>query len=112
MRSIYGRLSLLVGGIGCLASLAAAPSQADQKADALLKQVAAANKAAKTLTADIALSMSGQGQNMQVTGSVKLKKPNYARVEFGKPFNQLVVSDGKSLWRLMKDSNQYMKSGA
>lgn len=112
MRSIYGRLSLLAGGVGCLVGLTAMPVRADQEAEALLKEVAAANKAAQTLTADVVMNMTGQGQNMQITGKVKLKKPNLARVEFGKPFEQTVVSDGKTLWRVMKSSNQYLKEKA
>lgn len=102
------------GGAALFAALGAGtlPARADEQADALLKEVATATKAAKTLSADLTLSQEVKGQPMKMEGKVKLKKPNLARIELGPPANQTVVSDGKTLWMYMKSDNQYLKRNA
>lgn len=100
---------LACGGILALAAFGVAPARADDKADALLKEVAAATQAAKTLTADLTLTQSAQGQTMTITGKAKLKKPNLARIQMGAPVSQTIASDGKTLWVLMTSANQYQK---
>lgn len=98
------------------ALLALAPAgYADQKADALLRQVAAKTKATKTLSADLQMTMrppTGQGQTVKSAGSVRLMKPNYARITLtGGPLAQTIASDGKSLY-LLNPGNQYQKRDA
>lgn len=100
---------LACGGIFALAAFGVAPARADDKADALLKEVAAATQAAKTLTAELTLTQSAQGQNMKIAGKVKLKKPNLAHIQMGAPVSQTIASDGKTLWMLMTSANQYQK---
>jgi outer membrane lipoprotein-sorting protein len=102
----------LFGGIAILAIAGVGPARADEKADALLKEIATATKATKTLTADITMTMTGQGQNMKIQGKVRLKKPNLALIDLSKPFDQVIASDGKTVWMLMKSANQYTKEDA
>jgi outer membrane lipoprotein-sorting protein len=106
------RILFAWGGAALLTMLGAAPGLADEKADALLQEVAKATQATQTLTADLSLSQAGQGQNMKFEGKVRLKKPNLARITFGAPLNQTIASDGKNVWTLLSDNNQYMKQTA
>jgi outer membrane lipoprotein-sorting protein len=97
------------GGLCILTLLGAVSVRADEKADALLKEVDKASKAAKTLTATITTSMAVADQNVQSTGTVRLKQPNLARIEFTKSEQvQTVASDGKNVFLLMP-GNLYMK---
>ena len=87
-------------------------TRADQKGEALFKQVIAATKAAKTLTGDLSMTMQGGRQKQNIQGKVRLMKPNYARIELGAPVSETIASDGKTLWMLMKEQAQYMKQTA
>jgi outer membrane lipoprotein-sorting protein len=49
---------------------------------------------------------------MEMKGSAKIKRPNLARIETKGMMAQTVASDGKTVWTLMKDANQYMKQAA
>ncbi len=100
------RILFAWGGAVLLTALGAAPGLADEKADALLQEVAKATQATQTLTADLSLSQSGQAQKYE--GKVRLKRPNLARITFGAPLNQTIASDGKTLWTLTAE-NQYTK---
>jgi outer membrane lipoprotein-sorting protein len=84
-------------------------ARADEKADILLKQVTAAEKAVRTLTADAVITHDFGGQKQTKTGTVKLKKPNLARIELSGPTGQTIASDGKTVWILDKETNQYFK---
>lgn len=94
------------------ALLSGSPVRADEKAQALIKEVAAATKAAKTLSADITMSQSFNGQSMKATGAIKLRKPNKALIKLGAPFSQTVASDGRDVITFMETANQYMKEKA
>jgi outer membrane lipoprotein-sorting protein len=101
------RILFAWGGAALLAPLGAAPVRADARADALLKEVARAERSTRTLSADLVMSQSAQGQTIKVTGKVRLKKPNLARIVYGPPLSQTIASDGKTVWALMTASNQY-----
>jgi len=85
-----------------------APARADEKADAILKQVSAADKSLQSLTADISLTQQMGQQGMSINGTVKIKKPNKIHLTIGPPANQTIITDGKTLYLLMP-GNQYMK---
>jgi outer membrane lipoprotein-sorting protein len=107
---IPNRGMLLCGGTLLLAATAAPPTRADDASAALLKQVATATKALKTLTADLEMSQDAGGNPMKMQGSVQLKRPNLAKitVSIGGNNAQMVDSDGKNLYIVF--GNQYMKS--
>jgi outer membrane lipoprotein-sorting protein len=89
-----------------LAALAL-PARADEKADALLKQVRQALGRLQTLQAD--LEVTGAGEK-PLQGTLALKRPNLARIELKPPIEILIVSNGKDLYQYMKAGNQYQKS--
>lgn len=93
-------------------SLLGTTVRADQKADALLKEVSRATRAVNSLTADLVMTMSSTLGKQKATGKVKLMRPNFARIEIGAPFSQTIVSDGKHMWMYQKNGNQYMKTEA
>ena len=113
----HSRLAWAGGGAAVLLALGVLPARADEKGEALLKEVEKANKAAKTLTADLTMSYNakdaeGKGQAMKLAAAVKLKKPNLARIEFSEgQFARVIASDGKNLYTLMPN-NQYQKNAA
>ncbi len=84
----------------------------DADADAILKEIATSTTAAKTLSAVITLTESDGGPVTTTTGSVKLKKPNFARIELGKPTIQTIAADGKSIWFVQNDRMRYQRSDA
>jgi outer membrane lipoprotein-sorting protein len=108
----------LLSGTAALLLFAAAPgTRADEKSDALMKEVEAASKAATTLTADLDMSMTIQGKagkpnENKFHGTVKLKKPNMARIDMlgGPGGDMTVASDGKTVYTLNGD--QYQKTTA
>jgi outer membrane lipoprotein-sorting protein len=86
---------------------------ADPRGDAFLKEVQAATRATRTLTADVLITTEGEGQTVSFTGTVKLKKPNRAGVELtGGLLNETNISDGRTIWRLMKAQNEYTRGPA
>lgn len=96
-----------------LASLACAfPVQADEAADRTLKEVAAATRAVLTQSADMTLTQSSGGPVTTAQGTIQLKKPNLARIELGKPFQQTIASDGKSVWLVENAKQRYQKEDA
>ncbi|GIX04279.1 MAG: hypothetical protein KatS3mg114_0148 [Planctomycetaceae bacterium] len=88
------------------------PARADNESDEFLKEVAVATKALKTLSADVTLKQSDSGPVTTTTGVVRLKKPNLAYFELGKPLRQTIASDGKSIWLVEQDRNRYQKKDA
>lgn len=73
---------------------------AEQKAQAILRDVDAQMKMHKTMTADFVVFGRGRAR---YKGSMKLMKPNFSRVEYrylidGKQQLQGAGSDGKNLW--------------
>jgi len=93
---------------------AAGSARADQKADALLRQVAATTKATKTMSADLEMTAQLPGENrplMKSSGTATLMKPNYARIVLKEgPFAQTIASTGTTAFTLQQ--NQYRKSEA
>lgn len=87
-----------------LAVLSVAPVRADEKADALLKEVAATTKETQSLTANLQFSLEIQKKEQVFTGTIRLKKPNLARIDLTRPSNQLIVSDGDNVWLLAGDT--------
>jgi len=101
--------------VSLLALIGTRGARADEKADALLKEVETASKAVKTLTADLSMSQkakdpNGKEESMKMVASLKLKKPNLARIDFTQgEFVKTIASDGKTLFTLMP-GNQYQKA--
>ncbi|HLK56390.1 MAG TPA: DUF2092 domain-containing protein [Chthonomonadaceae bacterium] len=106
------RWGLAGAALSLLMLLGASPGRADEKGDALLKEVEKATKAAKTLTAEVSFTetMSGQGQKISATGKVRLMRPNYAYIALDSPVDQVLASDGKTSYTLMSKQNQYLKN--
>jgi outer membrane lipoprotein-sorting protein len=105
----FGSLLRVWGGAIVLAVLGAAPCRADARADALLKAVTATTRATQTLRADLSVSQSSLGVTQKLAGTLRLKKPNLARIVLTEPDNATIASDGKTLWILMTADNQYRK---
>jgi hypothetical protein len=102
----------LIAATAALATLApGAPARADEKADALLRQVAATTRATRTLQADLEITAQMPGANpspVRSTGTVRLMKPNYARVVLKDgPYAQTLAATGTTLFTLQQ--NQYRK---
>lgn len=91
-----------------LGIVAQAPARADAKADELLAKTTAAYKAAKSLTADISITMSQGAQKFAQTGTLRLRKPNLAHVEMLTPVKMTIMSDGKSVYTVLADK-QYVQ---
>jgi len=104
------RLFAAAASVALLAGTAAA--RADEKADTLLKEVITATKAVTTLTADFTYSLETQGRKMAMEGTAKVKRPNLARIDSTGSMAQTIASDGKTIWTLRKDENQYIKTNA
>ncbi len=127
-RSLLGCLLLL----GLFAGTAA---RADEKTDALLRDVERATKAIPSLSADLVVTLTTQnlsapppqatkskqtdpnfsGGNDPIafsySGTVKLKRPNLARIDLPDPIRQIIDCDGTTLWTLLP-SNEYVKTPA
>ena len=111
-----GKRSLFLWiGVALLAILGTNRVRADEKGDALLKEVEQAAQATQTLTADMSLSetvkKSDGKDHVKMAATIKLKKPNLARIEFTGGYAKVrtIASDGKNVYRLMPN-NQYQKS--
>jgi hypothetical protein len=65
----------------------------------------------KTLLANVTLTQSDGGA-VSTTGVVRLKKPNLVHIELGKPFQQTIALDGKSIWLVKHERNRYQKNDA
>jgi outer membrane lipoprotein-sorting protein len=79
---------------------------ADEKADRLLKEVSDTYKATQTLTGNIAIKRQNKGEREITQGTVKLKKPDMAHIEFDA--SMLIISDGKTVWGWNKKSQRYV----
>lgn len=86
-------------------------TRADEKTDALMAEVRAATSAAHTLTASFSTKIQFRGE-LQSTGTIKLMKPNLARIDYANPSAPSIVSDGKTVWTLTKEQNSYTKHEA
>lgn len=98
-----------------------APATADSSATAAIKQAEKNLAMAQTLTLDFSGSVldkrPDRGSKITISGTARLMKPNFARIEFetsittndgaaGKS-KHLIVADGKNVWRLDVDKNEY-----
>lgn len=85
-------------------------SQVDGPVDVsqLLDRVEKATAAAKTMEADFIYTVDSVKQQQKVTGSLRLMKPNYARITFSSikrpAYPNLVASDGTTLWNYKSHS--------
>lgn len=109
---MYTQKSLRVWVGVSLLMLGAMPGRADEKGEALFKEVEAATKAVSTLSADLAMSQKLDEREMKVTGKVSLKRPNKAQIDLNAPISQSVVSDGKTTYQIMAGQKQYLKRNA
>ncbi|HXG24256.1 MAG TPA: DUF2092 domain-containing protein [Chthonomonadales bacterium] len=99
--------------MGVLMVVASTMAGADAKADAVLKEVLAAYKAAKTMTSDVQyVQKQGEKVLMKESGTLKVMKPNLLLLQMGGKIGQTIASDGASMWIYMQQQNQYMKRGA
>jgi outer membrane lipoprotein-sorting protein len=112
---------LWIACIACALAVSDAPTaqsrapttQPDPRAEALLAKVEVASRAAQTLTADMSVSYSTKAGTRKSVGTVKLMKPNFARIQLNAGrTRQIVASDGRDCWTLYAPSNQYQESSA
>lgn len=80
-------------------------TRVDEKAEVLLKEVNAATAAAHTLSADFTIVWRFRGER-RTEGTVKLMKPNFARIEFSEPGALSTFSDGNTVWEISRELNQ------
>ena len=99
--------------ITCALLAGAQTVRADEQADALLKEVAAAARSTKTLAASLEVSWKTPGQPLRKSaGTVRLMKPNYARVSVGGEYElDTLASDGRTVFTL-PDPTRYTKEAA
>jgi outer membrane lipoprotein-sorting protein len=86
----------------------ARPAAPDPRTAALLQRVQAAYRRANTLTADFTYSVTSVKRQQIVEGSLKLKRPNLARVTYTTlrepAYPNLIASDGKRIYTFTPDS--------
>ena len=92
----------------CAALLAAGPAvQADVKSDALISKARQVAAKAKTLQADLELSVPG---GLSFKGTARLMKPGYGNVSFSGPQGaQMMISDGENFYMVSPAQKQYQK---
>jgi outer membrane lipoprotein-sorting protein len=119
-----------------LCLLVAAPmAHADERADALLREVERSTKSLASLGARLQVTLTtqnisvrpvdpqqprqsdpgfGQGNepvSFTYAGTVKLQRPNLERIDLLDPIRQTIASDGQSLWTLLP-THEYIKNPA
>jgi outer membrane lipoprotein-sorting protein len=106
------RSAVLLACAGVLALGTAAWS--DAKSDALVKKAIAAMAGAKTLQADMTMTMTSGAEKQSATMKVRLMKPNYADITAsGFPGGTMrMISDGKDLYMVSEGDKQYQKMAA
>ena len=98
-----GKRSLFLwSGAALLATLGTSRVRADEKADDLLKAAEQTTKATRTLAADLSMSeqyiSAGKEVTLKAAGTIKLKKPALARIDFTEGlFAKIILWDGKKL---------------
>jgi outer membrane lipoprotein-sorting protein len=102
---------------GAVLTAATRSASADEKADALLKQVAANTRAISSLSAELSLRQRAGALAQTWRGRVDLKRPNLARIllEQNTPdgvLKQQFVSDGKTVWHWTSWNNLVQTSPA
>lgn len=99
MKNIVLLLALFV-----IAQTANAQPQVDTKAKGILDQVSAKTKAYKTIRTEVAYTLSNKKDGVNSTKNLKvwIKGQKY-RIDTG---DQLIISDGKTVWKYFKDDNE------
>lgn len=105
------RLKFVVSALAC-SGLSIKPALARQsvyeKGEALLREVAARYQSLHTLSGELTEEWSYVGQEKTRRAQVALGKPNLARFEY-EDTGELVVRDGKRVWRLDRQQSRYSK---
>lgn len=93
-------LILFIAGTTSLTAFA----QEDTKAKGILDKLSAKTKAYKTIKADFQFTMSNkaEGTNESQSGKIEIKGDKYVLSISG----QDVISDGKSMWTILKESKE------
>jgi len=93
-----------------IAGFNSAFSQADPKAEEILKSVSAKYKSYKSLTATFKLVINNEKDKTKEnqTGSITIKENRYKLVMD----NQEVISDGKTIWTFLKEENEVQVNDA
>lgn len=84
-----------------IAASLAAPAQASAVA-----QLKAFISGSKTLSADFSQTVSNKGKREEASGRLEIARPGKFRWEYSKPYSQLIVGDGKTLWIYDQDLAQ------
>lgn len=85
-------------------------SQADTRADAVLKEVSAKYKAYKSLSANFKLTIENQKEKTKTTeNGVITIKGNMYKLDLK---DQEILSDGKSIWTFLKEENEVQINAA
>jgi peroxiredoxin/outer membrane lipoprotein-sorting protein len=102
------RLRLIVLAFAYLSTV---PTRGDEQADTILEKAAAKARATQTLSAEIEMSWQTPGQPLKRSiGSVKLMKPNYARINLRGDFPlHVLASDGTTVYA-MPDASTYKEA--
>lgn len=97
MKSLF---ILLIAGATSITAFA----QDDTKAKGILDKLSAKTKAYKTIKADFQFTMTNktEGTNESQTGKIEIKGDKYILSISG----QDVISDGKSMWTILKESKE------
>ena len=97
MKSLF---ILLIASIASYSAIA----QDDAKAKGILDKLSAKTKAYKTIKADFQFTMTNkaEGTNESQTGKIEIKGDKYILSISG----QDVISDGKSMWTVLKESKE------
>jgi outer membrane lipoprotein carrier protein len=77
----------------------------------VLKNVQQKEKETESMVAVLVETITSKTSNAKQTfeGSITLKKPDKIYVEFKKPMNQKIISNGKVMWVYMQDLKQVMQ---
>jgi outer membrane lipoprotein-sorting protein len=99
--------------LGCLGLLVlAAAARSDEKTDAVFKKFQKTAAAAKTLQADLVITVDSGGQKQTIQGKMRLMKPKYGSVRIllpnGQPM-QTIIADGKNVYTVFEAQKQYLK---
>jgi outer membrane lipoprotein-sorting protein len=101
--------------VGCAAVLLSGTmASGDAKSDALVKKAREVMAGARTLQADMALTMTGGGDKQTATMKLRLMRPSYLDITAtGLPGGTMrIISDGKDVYRVNEGEKQYKKMPA
>ena len=88
------KMKTLISASFAIAALAL-PAAGHAAAIAQLKAFVNGNK---TLSADFKQVVSNKGKREEASGRLEIARPGKFRWEYSKPYEQLIVGDGKTLW--------------